>query len=792
MADQTIEDYNKKYLGQIKWYGNKASGGEYGFIAHPQLGELFFHKNSISPGQEILSFKENEVVVFQTRPSVSDSQRHDAVWVTLLQNFADTDVLYGEFIDLIFKQDRNNIENAIVKALSPRIAELLADPSRPDKADQVFITFLETIRAHIDSQGCSDLGLIEKLLGVSKAFFGDRTEQLEEIIFPNLTPDDRFFLWLAGLLNTFDSAFLVDYILKSDDVKREKVIRKIPAKEKSEVLQSALSSLVSTRPLDLFNKVVAILRITRQATEKRDYTKILDSILAICSDDLKLDLWLADIHEHLDFFAFKPFVVSLSTKNQRKFLKKVVKYIAEKKVVIELEDLVSLNVIDYDTSIKVQQVSGERLDYSTSIVLNVIQDLSRQIKIDEKKDQYQAQKRIYDLIISQIRSPRDILNIEGYFDKCQGRTYLKRTTSEAQDETGKKAVTFSRERNTGNKPDLHPICDGRLAVDKNTNEAIPADDGGVFWWCANQQCYQTCRDRHSPDDWENYSMQDILQILDVEYKESDYVIYLNLINKANRFLTHLSCRDCKEILRPLKQANYAFHGVNEFHCTNEHCKNRGTSIYLTHCLNGACEHPIDSRDTVKCRPDVADPEKCGWYICNYCHSCCSSEAIERRSYIMEKTGQQYRCHKIGHRNSGVICCDKCGYAMNSVFHGVEEFQTALKWFIDNRDNRRFVLKSGKTKFDKWWFMFANSGFPNEKFLKKLDGLKAMGFNIPDFEDKTREAYLVAEPIVQNQKPTEILYCSNESCSNSINLSTDPERGWAIRRFHNVRFPKKVI
>ena len=253
----------------------------------------------------------------------------------------------------------------------------------------------------------------------------------------------------------------------------------------------------------------------------------------------------------------------------------------------------------------------------------------------------------------------------------------------------------------------------------------------------------------------------------------------------------MKCHKCNYILIPIKQSNYAFYGVNEFHCTNETCIEKGKRIYLTHCLNGSCDHTIDSRISVKCKPLDHDSDKCGWYICNYCNSCCSDEGISRRVYILERTGQKYNCHTKGHRNIGTICCNKCGNPMDDIESNEVEYNKALNWFKDNRENKNYIAKSGQIekgrRMGKLWFRFKKYNLSQIEFNLKLKNLVKLGFNIPNLEESEKEIQLVSE---KDNFQYEKLICSNKKCGHLIDLSNDIEKAYVMKRFHSVRFESK--
>lgn len=489
----------------------------------------------------------------------------------------------------------------------------------------------------------------------------------------------------------------------------------------------------------------------------------------------------------MEFNEFKIYTISLSTSDQKKFVKKVLKYIHENKIEISIEELTSINTIDYNTSKLIEAVDNSKLDYSTSIMLNTISELNSQVLLDTIRQKNEAKIRIYNLILNQIKDPSDIIEIKGFFDECEGRCTV--FIDSIKNDKGKVIDTkISYKRNQYQKAKLHPICDGRKATIYGTDTAIKDENGQEFWWCANQKCYEPSRKLHNSSEWEKYTLLDFLTILKVPFKEKDLEIYLSLINKANRFLKHLKCRECNHILKPKDKTNYAFWGVNHFQCNNETCSKKGNDIYLTHCLNGKCDQVVDSRDSIKCKPDGYDSDQCGWYVCNYCHSCCSDEVIQRRISILNQTGQEYKCQKQGHRNLGVLSCNKCGNEMVAKDINSKEYENALNWFVMNKDSSNHIISSGISN-GKHWFRFAKLKLSNEDFKNRLKNLMMLGFKIPDISDN-RSIQFISEPKDLTNQMEEIFICS--SCDNILDISSDIERATIIKSFHNVRFVKAKV
>jgi hypothetical protein len=286
-------------------------------------------------------------------------------------------------------------------------------------------------------------------------------------------------------------------------------------------------------------------------------------------------------------------------------------------------------------------------------------------------------------------------------------------------------------------------------------------------------------------------LEDVLTILKIPYNTRQYEILLNVINRVNRFLNHLTCRSCNTILKPKGKANYAFYGVTLFSCATEECELHSKDIYLSHCLNGQCEDIIDSRDSVKCKTQGVGDE-CGWYICKNCNACCSSDKLVARKSILERLGQEYKCHTIGHLNRGIICCSDCGNEMIDASISKELFQKQLDWFISNRNNHPNIIRAGQRQKDqKWWFIWARGSMDYQTYRNQLQSFFKSGFNMPDFNDKQKDAQLIAEPFEEKSNNVDrVFVCTN--CDHYFDLNNkddfDFQRKLAVQKFHTNIFP----
>jgi hypothetical protein len=498
----------------------------------------------------------------------------------------------------------------------------------------------------------------------------------------------------------------------------------------------------------------------------------------------KLKLFVLDYTDEVDYNEVVIYTGLLSSDNQKLFFKKIIKIIGENKIYLSLEDLNLITTIDYQTSEYAKEIDGIGLDFTLSVILKVINDLKNQIST--------SRTSIFDLVANQIKNPKDLLVIDGFFEKCSGKTIIEENGFEELEE-GNSRILYKTTKKENFRPRFSTFCDGRKAVIKGTSEPVLCNKSSLeFWWCENSQCYDVCRKKHTPLQWKNYTLEDILQILKISYDEVQYEILLNVINRVNRFLKHLSCRECNSILKPKGKSNYTFYGVSMFSCQNQECQEHSKDIYLSHCLNGQCEDIIDSRDSVKCKTH-GHADECGWYICKNCNACCSSEKLKARKSNLERLSQEYKCHIEGHRDRGVICCSDCGQEMKAPVASVEIYDKQLEWFIQHKDNHPNIFRSGQRKNDnKWWFIWARGNFSYEEYRKQIQGLFSSGFSIPDFNNKEKDNQLVAEPFDEKRLAVDKVFVCPD-CDHHLDLNNNEEfdyaRKKAIQKFHIKIFPQ---
>jgi len=669
--------------------------------------------------------------------------------------------------------------------------EIRADLLKISQENEVIRKKLLHFNAHFISNELSEkfysnLEIIKKYYQYIETNLPENIQLLSQVIKDNVNVEFAHSLWLYDILADCQIDYIASSLTIIDESEKEKIFTKCNIEEKSNILFKVLLNIDLENNIPEYSVIKELLSITFQfAKELKE--KIILEVVNNVPEYFKLNLWLDEFYDELDFNLYKPYVITLSSYEQRLFVKKTLKFIHEGKVELGLDDLTSLNLMDYETSKSIQQIDGSKLDYSTSIMLHTLKELSKNDSYIESN----IKSKILEIVINQIKDPKDLLEIKGYFDECAGRCRVHK--NEKSNDKGETIVELTYERKNDDQPRMHIYCDGRksLKVDKITPE-LHEITKKEFWWCANSPCHEISRQLHSSEDWRNYSLMDFLHILNIEFRDIDLELYLNVINKLNRFLSHMSCRSCNNILRPVGKSNYAFWGVTNFCCTNSECEERNKSKYISHCLNGRCGETIDSRDSRRCSPDGFSSDKCGWYICKNCHSCCSNSSINNRVENSKINNWNYNCHTEGHKDLGLIFCYHCGSKMLNSEGDQIKRKEIVAFFKRNLSNSEIVLGYGQRPKDNgWWFKFAKGKLSNDQYRQKLNNLLLNGFNIPTLNDESLNVQFISEPF-NNSKEASFLVCSNSECGIKINLTDDLERARTISQYHTKVFPNVKV
>lgn len=222
------------------------------------------------------------------------------------------------------------------------------------------------------------------------------------------------------------------------------------------------------------------------------------------------------------------------------------------------------------------------------------------------------------------------------------------------------------------KPQEELFCEGRLS------NKLDALTGKKFWWCFNSPCHENYKseDIYSfASSIEKYTLFDFLKYFNCNLdsvshvgeviENGKYFQFIGTLNRFNKLLEHLYCRQCNHMLYPNIDSHFAHYRVVRFSCRNEACSEVNKEIYLHHCLNGRCNSIIDSRDSKKCSN--------GLYICKNtkCGCCCSHEMLNRRLTNLRTVGSYIPAQlvfaveqKLGHLERAEHYCYNCGDIMD--------------------------------------------------------------------------------------------------------------------------------
>lgn len=602
------------------------------------------------------------------------------------------------------------------------------------------------------------------------------TEALDELV--KLDIKTHLKLWLLDRINALDYRGISLYFFGLKNLgQAEEIVKKI-GQERHKFFDVCLELFERYQDIRTTENSSKLLKLVKSFDADR-FPHFLRGVTSCCGMEAKLLLWLKDLYESFHFEEYRLLFFTLSSDQQKQFIKKMVWAIKERKVNASFTDLLSLKKLALDPSLREKLGGDTCIDITVFVLLQLLQDLQVGSMI--------TQEKIFQLIADNISSPKELLKLDGFFDHCDGRLELDYKAGMDDEEH------YPLMEKRSQIPRGVVYCEGRKVIDKNTKEpSLCEKTGKEFWWCRNVKCYRNCISMHNS--WQDFTLMDICEIFSLPLTTNDYETLLGYINKINRYLEHMNCRLCGEILRPQSRnndqanTNYSFHRVSNFACLNYDCKERGKVIYLSHCTNGFCSGVIDQRDTVKCIPSSVGKRECGWYVCQDCLACCNTRGLDKRQYIYNHSGQDYRCHTQGHMDLGIICCPKCGTEMNAGQQKPKEFDHLLKWLLENCESSPVILKHGKRPSDGGnWFLLAAPISSSERkiFMEKLFRYQSYGFNIPDITQQ-KSSYMIAEPFDNGGDSDGMLKCP--ACEFNVDLRSDYEKLALLRSYHrNVKF-----
>jgi len=838
-----IQPSSRFRFGEIDWYGNAKTGGQYGFIKEADGQDYFFVRHSSSGFDP----SEGAIVVFKVISSSRHLGKHEAIHIFRLSDVTDPyTLIYFAFLKQEYRSSTKYLHAAAlqygqVAAMKqwsgPEILSHFADngllskdKSQYSNIDSI-IPILNFLCAGLSANMQEDcLGLL--LIGYSDAeitagyldnkikygrhivncllrewfkfteaqhdnlIFNARSDptyfltQYSHIVLPRIRADKNYNITnsLIAILqrldwnNSTDVAYhipesiiaiftsasieqklcayhkkyfsldrhMLRWLIRDwsdlSHVQKQQIISDSKIAELpilDDIVDQLLSPLAAAQPYNAFYLFRDLLTYFPDQTDYLRGKIVSNNKICI----IKLLLWIYELGELSEPLAYGIFVSGLKEEDQRLFLKKLIASM--------------LNNIDH--SLLDILMSWVWTDISTWVVLEIIHSLLHKSAI--------TQQSVLGYIITHIDSPEDDLVIDGYFDKCLGRGYFNR------DEEFKRASV----------PQFVKWCEGRILPPKYDNNGASCNKHQA-WWCANQRCYGTSIVEREPAEYREYTLWNIMKSFGVTYSRLDYELLLGMLNRIHHIMEKVKCRDCNHIMHPVRQSNYSFYRITRFRCANSLCSNRD-EVYLNHCINGNCSNIIDSRDSVRCRPHGYSQQKCGWFICNYCYSCCNTQKLQRRKEILESAHRVYTCHLEGHRDLREICCLKCGTVMHEV-----SSQNVREWLFKHENDFKCVAKKGMRRDGGKWYLIKKSCFENiEDFKIFINNAYKCGYQVPDRENENKDVYLIGEPLNNEFNP--IMQCPE--CEHILDIDrivkdNQYQHLGALRvhEYVNIRYPKK--
>lgn len=800
--DKAEINTEQRHLSKVIWFGTK-TGGVFGFIDFykNESNGIFFHKNQIlhTSLSKLSKFTEDALVTFKVRESKKESGKLEAYDVSLLEDEGNVDFLLELFFTWI--QIKHNQKQTILD-IHERILELIIQPNfiKKNKHLNLITTNLDTIIT-LDKASLTltlkllsklyyfeDLSIFEKvtdayislnindkktssiknLISEFSEYFEDKSKAFDTITEylkgRNKQNIIHYLLWIDQLEYEIPLTYIIENMFLLNEKYEQGFLNNIENSYYSTVLDNLMHSFENeTLVFDSYTDS----KLFYQLLSKLNLHEYMPVFIPFTPPLIKIDLLLNEIIDDFDFNEYISCITILDRDKQQLFIKRLLHLIHTGSCSLSLNQISQIKLDDYSSMVAIQ--------------------LLNKLNTTEKITKYSLKGDVLRLIADLVIDSNDVLSLNGYFDLCTGRTKESKrhvNISETQEQVTEYHYEKSSEAEFISDQRKEPIiCEGKLSKSKNGKINL-SEGGNSFWWCRNLPCFDACRVVKEASDWKKYSLLDFLNILKIDYDANDIELLYATINKVNKYLKHLNCRDCKRILKPVQDSRYAFDRVNTFSCDNSECHNED-QVYITHCSNGRCDDVIDSRDVAQCPNN--------WYICENCFACCATRVMYDRNQNLEINRQKLNQIPNTHRGK-LIFCPNCGGGLDykDPVQQAQEYQSMLETF-ENLANayvkpgeQRLVGKHGTNKYNNKWFVTYQSYYSHEQYLKYLYYWQSLGFHIPDFpENENKTNYLVAEPIKKTESVTNF---SCQNCQHTYDINSDRNRLNAVQYWH---FPKHI-
>ena len=292
------------YTGLVKWFGNKQTGDDYGFIYNPEFGDIFVHKRSL---KEIII--KNDLVEFELKHSENKGEKYEALNVIKIRPNKICDMCV-DWLLTCDQYESNRIIHYKLYSITDASEYLLSSP------------YLEKLEGYIESN-------IKEMLTQKKfesASIRKCSQKINELFSKDLSYSNysknpvninfvnffakskndyvRFLGWYKKIIDGYDPKLITEIYRLSDQYLREHIIELVQYQDLSELVSISISSYEELPPVNnhsysqyyqflspMIHEIKSIIKILD--VKDKNLSKIfLQGIYPKCSRDLKFKLWL--------------------------------------------------------------------------------------------------------------------------------------------------------------------------------------------------------------------------------------------------------------------------------------------------------------------------------------------------------------------------------------------------------------------------------------------------------------------------------------------------------------------
>jgi len=794
----------EKYIGAHR-KGNSNDG--FGFISGMYHTNLFIHDKEFVEDIDFYN-GHNVFVTYRVRPSKFKKGSNEGYEGKTISNENDIDFLINELNKILFPSKGKNLtygNYSLCEAIITQLKKLnvpeekvsfFRDYFNDENIQSLISNKNESIFLQIMKFGLSTFFLVEsenlskkinehqekellKQMGYEGA---DKYEALTETFFNNFSQFEKFFYQFPKVVN---KEFIYKIILESESLPFENSFESIRrfvniiSGENLTISDKYKLKREEKKRNQFFNYSYSESRSSSftgkksetYLTDKEDAFRIFSNL---STPKIRLYLWLNGLTDKFDFNDYKESIWQLQKEDQAIFIKRIFLWMALGNILLNVEDLYNIKVFNIDMYRAIKKEEPKKsfinLDFNVSLLVYIINAFGNKAKFDSNK--------IFEHFIEYVNDETEMEHLDFFYPECCGRTrgnkkeIIDSETHEPKinQETGLPEFEYSFYHHENDKPLFHELCDGLKASDNRLGFPKP------YSWCAGMPCFDPANSKPLDlEKWQDWTIIEFLQVLKIDYETNYLSALLGYINKANVLIERLKCKACNKLMTPESQNQYAYFQHNKFSCKNSSCSEYNKTVYLSHCHS--CGNYIDSRISKKCTQEGF--QSGGWYICDCCYSCCSTDAINR---IIEKkrlNGLEYYGPSIGHDQLRTIFCYNCGDKMNL---NLTFYKTQLEIIESLKSNKNGFVENKEENNGSWKFRLDFGKVRHNLHEEGLQKLKNHGFKVT--KASRENLYFVDRLIAISVR------CNNKDCSYS-EVFTPEKKKWKSFNDNHLYLSDKV-